>query len=63
MIRMAKAVSMRTLMKAAPALSMEFTKKAYHQRVPDLSLSLSGFRWPIQMAGTVAMTGTKMKMR
>lgn len=50
-------------MKAAPALSMPLTRKAYHQSVPDLSLSLSGCLWPNQMTGTVKITGTKMKIR
>jgi len=50
----------RTLMNAGPAHSMERTRKPYHHRVPLRSLSRSGCRFPIQMAGIVKITGMKM---
>jgi hypothetical protein len=49
-----------TLMNAGPAHSMERTRKPYHHRVPLRSLSRSGCRFPIQMAGIVKITGMKM---
>lgn len=52
-----------TLINAAPALSKLLTKRAYHQRVPPLSLSLSVLRAPNQMTGMVTITGTKMKTK
>ena len=50
-------------MKAAPARSMEPTKKPYHQSVPLRSLSLLDCLLPSHSAGIVAITGTKMMTR
>ena len=52
-----------TLMKAAPARSMDRTKKPYHHSVPLRSLSLCGCLRPSHITGIVARTGTKMKAR
>jgi hypothetical protein len=52
-----------TLMNAAPARSMDDTRKPYHHSVPLLSLSLSVRLCPSHIAGIVTMTGTKMKTR
>jgi len=51
----------QTFIKAGPARSMELTRNQYHQSVPDLSLSRSFCRGPSHIAGTVRITGTKMK--
>lgn len=48
-------------MKAGPALSMLFTKKAYHHNVPLLSLSRSARRLPTHSAGTEIITGMNIK--
>jgi hypothetical protein len=50
-------------MNEAPAASIDLTRKPYHHNVPLLSLSRSGCRWPIQITGIVAKTGTKMMTR
>lgn len=56
-------MSSSTLMKAAPALSILLTRNPYHHNVPLLSPSLSFSLFPIQIAGTVTMTGTNIKTR
>lgn len=52
-----------TLMKAAPALSIEEVRNPYHHKVPHRSLSLLGSLLPTQTNGTVAMSGTNMITR
>lgn len=50
-------------MNAGPARSIDLTKKLYHHSVPVLSLSRSECLLPIHIAGTVTITGTKMRRR
>jgi hypothetical protein len=53
----------QTLMNAAPALSIEPTRKPYHHNVPALSSERSACLFPSHIIGIVTMTGTKMMTR
>lgn len=62
-LRTTRGGSRLTLIKAAPARSIELVRKPYHHSVPVRSLSRSGCVLPIHIAGTVMITGTNNTIR